>query len=56
MKIEVDYRRFQKESEDFLDRVEEGETIVITQGERPIAELTPHRGEKATTHALDEVE
>lgn len=50
MSIEVDYHRFRDEAEDLLDRVEEGETVVITQEGKPVADLIPHGEEE--THLL----
>jgi prevent-host-death family protein len=51
MTIEVNYHQFRKETEDLLDRVEEGETIVITQKGEPVAELIPHREENAVARS-----
>ena len=56
MRLEVDYHRFQDESEEFLNRVEEGEIILITENGKPIAELIPHREGEARRLAPDVVE
>jgi prevent-host-death family protein len=56
MNVEVDYHQFQNESDDFLDRVEEGQIVVITQAGRPIADLIPHREGEARRLDPDEVE
>jgi prevent-host-death family protein len=42
MGIEIDYHQFRSEIEDLLDRVEGGETVVITQKGKAVAELIPH--------------
>jgi prevent-host-death family protein len=50
MTIEVDLQGLRDMTDNLLFRVEDGETIVITQMGKPIAELIPHREE--TVHSL----
>ena len=42
MKVRVDLQELQDEADELLDRVERGETIVITELGQPIAKLVPH--------------
>jgi prevent-host-death family protein len=48
MNVEVASRELRNDTAGLLRRVEEGETLVITQRGRPVANLVPHR--PATSH------
>jgi prevent-host-death family protein len=43
MKIEVDLQEVSTRTDELLDKVEQGETIVITQEGVPIAKMIPHQ-------------
>lgn len=43
MRRKVELREVGDRTDELLDRVEQGETIVITRRGKPVAELVPHR-------------
>ena len=45
MKVKVELQEVQDKTEELLDRVEQGETFVITSHGRPVAEMIPHQPE-----------
>lgn len=55
MSVEVASRELRNDTAGLLRKVEEGETIVITRRGKPVAELIPHREERARWLGPDEV-
>lgn len=55
MSVEVASRELRNDTAGLLRRVEEGERIVITRRGKPVADLIPHREERARWLAPDEV-
>jgi prevent-host-death family protein len=55
MSLEVDLEVLQNATDLLLNRVEEGETLVITRNGEPVADLVPISGRKGeeSTEALD---
>ncbi len=45
MTTEVDFQEVQENTDELLDRVEQGETFLIIFDGRPVAELMPHQTE-----------
>jgi prevent-host-death family protein len=45
MKVKVELQEVQDETDELLDRVEQGEVFLITWRGRPVAELIPHQPE-----------
>lgn len=55
MNVEVASRQLRNETAGLLRKVEEGEKVVITRRGKPVADLVPHREERARWLAPDEV-
>jgi prevent-host-death family protein len=51
MKIEVEVQEVQERTDELLDRVEQGETIVITERGKPVAKMVPHQPEPPVADA-----
>ncbi|MFL5872278.1 MAG: type II toxin-antitoxin system Phd/YefM family antitoxin [Solirubrobacterales bacterium] len=45
MKVRVDLQELQDKTDQVLDKVESGKTVVITQSGKAVAELVPHKSE-----------
>jgi prevent-host-death family protein len=45
MKIEVELQEVRERTDELLDQVEQGETIVITELGKPVAKMVPHQPE-----------
>jgi prevent-host-death family protein len=55
MSVEVASRELRNDTAGVLRKVEEGERVVITRRGRPVADLVPHREERARWLGPEEV-
>jgi len=55
MSVEVASRQLRNETAGLLRKVEEGERVVITRRGKAVADLVPHREERASWLAPDQV-
>jgi prevent-host-death family protein len=55
MNVEVASRELRNDTAGVLRRVERGDTVVITRRGKPVADLVPHRDDRARWLGPDEV-